>query len=67
MQFKIDREKLAEVTEIINRDTDPRATEELIETEICADWNEGDEHQEWLDNADADEIASWLKSFYGND
>ncbi len=62
--YHIDSEKLAQVTEIINRETDPAATEHLIETEICADWNEGDEHQEWIDTASAAEIADWIASFY---
>ena len=39
--YTIDNEKLAEVTRIINAETDPKATEELIEAEICGDWNEG--------------------------
>jgi hypothetical protein len=62
--FKIDGDKLAKVTEIFNRDTDPAATEDLVEAEICADWNEGDEHQGWVDNADPSEIADWLATFY---
>jgi hypothetical protein len=64
MQFQINAEKLAEVTEIVNNDFDPAATEADIETHICSDWEEGEEHQEWLDTADADEIADWLQSFY---
>jgi type II secretory pathway component PulM len=36
----------------------------LIRTKICADWNEGEEHQEWIDSAPAEEIADWLASFY---
>jgi len=64
--FEIDGDKLEKVTRIVNRDTDPAATEELIETEICADWNEGKEHQDWIDTADAEEIADWLATFYGD-
>lgn len=66
MSFKIDQDKLKKVTEIVNRDTDPAATEELIESEICADWNEGAEHQNWINTASAEEIADWLASFYGD-
>jgi hypothetical protein len=62
--FTIDADKLHRVTDIMNRDTDPAATEELIESEICADWNEGDEHQGWIDKASPEEIADWLASFY---
>ena len=62
--YHIDREKLAKVVEIFNNETDPAATDDLIETEICADWNEGDEHQAWIDSATPQEIADWLASFY---
>jgi len=62
--YTIDADKLAEVTRIINEDTDPAATEELIEAEICGDWNEGAEHQAWITSASAEEIADWLASFY---
>jgi len=64
--YKIDQEKLEQVTRIFNAQTDPEATEELVESEICADWND-DEHQAWIDSASAEEIADWLASFYGND
>ena len=64
--YRIDADKLARVTEIVNRDTDPKATEALIESEICADWAEGDEHQAWIDKATPAEIADWIASFYEN-
>ena len=60
MTFKINQEKLAEITEIINEETDPRATEADVETHICYDWDNDIDHQEWLDNANADEIADWV-------
>jgi hypothetical protein len=62
--YTISQEKLEQVVAIFNRDTDPSATDELVKTEICADWNEGDEHQEWVDNAPPQEIADWLATFY---
>lgn len=62
--FKINSDKLAKVVEIFNAETDPAATVELVETEICADWNEGEAHQAWIDSAEPQEIADWLKSFY---
>ena len=62
MQYKIDSDKLEKVVEIFNRETDPAATDDLIEAEICADWNEGDNHQNWIDSADPQEIADWLAS-----
>jgi hypothetical protein len=64
--YHIDSEKLAEVTRILNRETDPKVTEEMVEIEICGqDWHEGSEHQAWIDRASAREIADWLASFYG--
>lgn len=62
--FTIDTEKLAEVVRIFNSETDPDATDDLIESEICADWNEGAEHQEWIESSTPQEIADWLASFY---
>lgn len=62
--YTISNDKLNKVAEIVNRETDPKATTELIETEICADWNEGAEHQKWVDTASAQEIADWIASFY---
>jgi hypothetical protein len=64
LYYTISAEKLSKVVEIFNRETDPSATDELVETEICADWNEGDEHQEWIDSASPQEIADWLATFY---
>ncbi len=64
--YRIDSEKLAEVTRIMNRETDPKVTEDIVEAEICGtDWSEGAEHQAWIDSAPAQEIADWLASFYG--
>lgn len=62
--YTIKPEKLAEVTRIFNNETDPKATEDLVESEICADWNEGKEHQAWIASASPQEIADWLASFY---
>lgn len=62
--FTIDSEKLAKVVEIFNAETDPAATDDVIESSITGDWNEGEEHQEWIDNSSPQEIADWLASFY---
>lgn len=67
MNFHINAEKLTEVTKIVNAETDPKATESLIETEICADWNEGQAHQDWIDSATPAEIADWIASFYSQE
>lgn len=58
--YTIDNDKLQSVIRIVNNETDPAATDELIEQFITADWHEGDEHQEWLNKADAQEIADWI-------
>jgi len=75
--YTIDAEKLATVTEIVNLRTDPRATEELVQATICADWlgdddvrpsagSDGQGHQAWIDEASAEEIADWIGCFYGD-
>lgn len=64
--YTIDDDKLDKVTAIFNRETDPKATSELVRSEICADWNEGDSHQQWINTARPQEIADWLASFYQN-
>jgi len=61
--FTIDQEKLESVISIYNNEVDPSATDEVIEETILADWNEGDEHQEWIDASSAQEISDWLASF----
>lgn len=35
---------------------------ERVREIALADWNEGDEHQQWLDSAPVAEVASWLAS-----
>jgi len=64
LYYTIDEDKLEQVTEIVNRDTDPAATPELIRQHICADWPEGQEHQDWIDAAAPEEVADWIASFY---
>ena len=58
--YTIDSSKLEDVVRIINNETDPAATDELIEGFLTTDWHEGDEHQEWLDKSNAQEIADWV-------
>ena len=62
--YTIDAEKLEAVVSLFNAEVDPKATDDLIESEICADWHEGDEHQAWIDSAEPAEIVDWLASFY---
>ena len=62
--YTIEQSKLEKVVEIFNRETDPKATDDIIEREICADWNEGGEHQQWINGATPQQIADGLASFY---
>jgi hypothetical protein len=64
--YTITNEKLEQVTAIVNRDTDPAATDELIRTEIEAGWHGCEGHQKWIDSASVEEIADWIASFYGD-
>ena len=64
MTYTIDQNKLEEITRKFNNDVDPAAPAELVKSEICADWNEGEEHQKWINDATVDEIVDWLASFY---
>ena len=61
--FKISNEKLENITRQFNK-VDPAATPEVVESELCADWHNSEEHQDWLDNAPVHEIVDWLASFY---
>ena len=60
--YTIDEEKLERVTEIISSEVEPGVTEDIIEDHICGDWPEGQEHQDWIDDGDAREIADWLEA-----
>ena len=62
--YTIDRDKLNDVIDMFNKEVDPAATDADIEATITADWNEGDEHQQWIDSATYPEIVNWLASFY---
>lgn len=64
MEIEIDQEKLTAVTKIVNRDTDPAATEEKIRVGICEGWNGDDWYQEWIDAASAEQIARLVATFY---
>ena len=64
MSYTIEQEKLEEVTRIFNQQVDEQPTEEVIEATICGDWNEGKEHQQWIQDALVQEIVDWLASFY---
>lgn len=58
----INQTKLAEAVRIVRE----RKSVELSDVlnYVVADWPNGDEHQEWIDNAPAAEIASWFLAGY---
>jgi len=64
--FNISQEKLEQITDVINNESDPRATDadvhQFVTDESWVESATGDEHQEWLDTADAQEIAGWMIS-----
>lgn len=66
MQYTIDSNKLEAIVSLVNSQLDPKATKDIVRSEICADWNEGDEHQRWIDTATPQEIVDWLAAFYEN-
>lgn len=61
--YTIEDEKLELVVSLYNEKIDPSMTSDTIKFEICSDWNEGDDHQEWINQASPKEIVSWLQSF----
>jgi len=63
-KFKMEQDKLENVIRKFNNDVDPSADDETIKAELLADWYNADEHQEWLNDADVDDIVDWLASYY---
>ena len=62
--FTIDSDKLAEITRLYGDMTgDEDTVSEVRDTLINYDWHNDSDHQEWLDTATPQEIASWLQSF----
>lgn len=57
--YTIDSEKLAAITASVQQRI-PRMTEAQVRDFVLADWPEGQLHQDWLDNATVEEIASWV-------
>lgn len=66
MTVIIDQTKLEEVTKVINNESQPNATEEIVQIAICEGWDNEEEHQNWLNNADAQEITEWLQATVWN-
>ncbi len=57
--YDISNEK---VLAIVNTETGQKfhLTEDEVTEFATADWKEGQEHQDWLDNATPEEIAGWV-------
>lgn len=62
--FSIDQTKLETVTRLYNERTGNNVTADEISETINYDWSNADEHQQWLDAANEDEIASWLQDVH---
>ena len=61
-EFTIEQEKLNEIVGIINDKHQPNATQADVEAFALNGWDNADEHQEWLNTADAEEIVDWIVS-----
>jgi len=54
MDYEIDTDKLLEII------TKTGMSQENVEDWLYTDWNNWDEHVDWLNSASADEIAGWI-------
>ena len=62
MTYTIDTTKLEQVVSEFQAHPqgDPIATVHDVESHICYDWPEGQEHQDWIDESDVSDIVDWL-------
>ena len=64
--YTIDSAKLAEI--VADFRSHPRGDAGAVASDVrdtlLYDWPQGDEHQDWLDTADVDEIVDWLVSIW---
>lgn len=58
--FKMNSDRLDTVVRLI-QDAHPKATEDEIKAIVFADWENADEHQQWLDEAPIVDIANWAE------
>lgn len=58
--FSIQPLKLGQVIAIVRAFYNVQIDAGKIELFILADWHEGQEHQDWLDEATSTEIADWI-------
>ena len=57
--FHIDAERLQEIVNAY-AEYEPSVDTNDVEATLLYDWPEGDDHQNWLETADPQEIADWL-------
>ena len=57
--YIISAEKLQAIVDAYS-EYEPNVHSDDVEKTLTYDWPEGEEHQEWLDTADPQEIADWL-------
>lgn len=56
--FEVPFPKLAEVVRLVNKEI--KMSGQDVEGFCTADWHEGQDHQDWLNTATAQEIADWV-------
>lgn len=59
--YHIDADRLEDIVNAY-AEYEPGVATEDVEATLLYDWPEGQEHQDWLDTADVQEIADWLAS-----
>lgn len=64
MTYTINNDKLNEVVTIFNTENTVQIDAGEAQGHLLYDWDEGMEHQEWMDEAPAAQIADWLVQFY---
>ena len=67
MEITIDDAKLNEIVEIYNKHANASASYDVIKIAILNDWEDEEDHQAWLNESSAEEIADWLASFLDSD
>jgi len=57
--YHIDAERLESIVNAY-AEYEPNVSTADVEATLLYDWPEGQEHQDWLDTADPQEVADWL-------
>ena len=58
MMYTISSERVAAIGQMVRAERD--ISDDRIAAYCVADWSEGEEHQQWLDNAPLQQIAAWI-------